>query len=128
MAPSHKANVIEPNARPTLAHLDLPANIAARPVRNDSGGAKIIAIPARNPKGEPHPKPGKPSNCAAAKSQGAIARQMLISPILLDFILLHSFQRTMYVSLSGIAAHGMCCVFVVVESFQRPPYLEQQII
>ena len=88
MAISHKVNVVELSARPAFAHLDLSINMPTRPTANDTGGANIIRIPARIPKGEPHPKPGSPANCAPAASQGEMASQKLIFPIILDFILL----------------------------------------
>jgi hypothetical protein len=84
---SHKANVIELSASPAFAHPDLPINIATRPTANDMGGANIIRTPARSPKREPHPKPGSPTNCAPAESQGETASQKLIFPIKIDFIL-----------------------------------------
>jgi len=92
---SHKANVIELNVRPAFAHLDLPTNMATRPITNDTGGANNIRIPARIPRGEPHPKPGIPTNCAPAASQGEMASQKLNLPIKIDFILLYALRKTM---------------------------------
>ena len=70
-----------------LAQPDLSVNMATRPQINDKGGANNIVTPARSAKGELHPNPGTPKNCAPAKSQGNAASQKLIFPNLFDFML-----------------------------------------
>lgn len=77
---SHKANVIKLTARPAFAHVDLSLYMAMRPITNDIGGKNNIEIPTRNPRREPHPKPGHLSNCAMTKSQGVAAKNKLVLP------------------------------------------------
>jgi hypothetical protein len=78
---SHNANVIELIARPAIAHLDLSLNMTTRHITNDTGGTNTIKIPPRNPKIEPHPKPGHLSNCAMTNNQGDTAMYKPALPI-----------------------------------------------
>jgi len=52
-----------------------------------TGGANMIRIPNRDPRGEPQPKPGTPAMEHTIKIHGDKANHKLILPILMFFIL-----------------------------------------
>ena len=90
---SHRANVIKLTVRPALAHVPrLSLTIATTLTPIATGGPNTTRTPPRNPRGEPHPKPGRRSSDAAPYSQGDKASQKATFPITPEFVRSYSMN------------------------------------
>ena len=118
---------MELTVRPAMAHLDLSFTIATKLIEKAKGGANMMRIPPRIPSREPHPKPGSPSIWTTPKIQGDKARQKLIFPMILDFILLYSLLITATL-FEPLLASDSSQSFTAPLSFTKTYYNEAQLI